>query len=35
MRPDYPAKIFSDKRVCYYLLVQSLSAHAKGFTAAY
>lgn len=27
MRPDYPAKIFPDKRAGYYLLVQSLAAH--------
>jgi hypothetical protein len=30
MRPDYPAKIFSDKRSGYCLLVQSLAADADA-----
>jgi len=27
MRPDYPSKIFSDKRTRYCLLMQMLAAH--------
>lgn len=34
MRPDYPAKIFSDKRTGYCLLVQSLAARSSGVIAA-
>jgi len=34
MRPDYPAKVFADKRTGYCLLVQSLVASSSCLIAA-
>jgi hypothetical protein len=31
MLPDYPHKIFTDKRLCYFLLMQALAMDAVGF----